>query len=404
MKKNILTTFVVIFLFVAPNLQIKGNVFSSVKLFEKYNNEISGLRGVLSKLSFYTPDMGRPDIHLNDGRKVSIDFTFDEDLQKFSNKILRRNGSDFVSIVVIDNNTGKILTVAEKDRHNSLKGKSITFDSSHPAASIIKVITTANLLKLPGIDLDSSFSYFGRSTTLYKHQLVDRPNKSWKRWRTLRKAFATSNNPIFGVAAIRQSNAMGLYKTAESFGFNEKVLPFPSLEPSNFGMPVDQYHLAQLASGLNKETTLSPIHGALIASIIANEGQRITPSLIKSITIDKKKFSPMNGASEEVLHYDLAKEIHNVMEYTVKYGTPRRSFFSKKKSVLRDLIIGGKTGTMSGGKPFGQRDWFIAFAKRANMAQDDKGISICVMTINRKRWYVKSSVVARKVIEYYFRN
>jgi hypothetical protein len=59
-----------------------------------------------------------------------------------------------------------------------------------------------------------------------------------------------------------------------------------------------------------------------------------------------------------------------------------------------------KTGRISGGFPDGVRDWFTVFAKPKQ--GDDKGISICVMNINGSSWYVKSSYIAKKIIEYYY--
>ena len=34
----------------------------------------------------------------------------------------------------------------------------------------------------------------------------------------------------------------------------------------------DEYGLAEMASGFNRETLISPLHGAMIASVFANDG------------------------------------------------------------------------------------------------------------------------------------
>jgi hypothetical protein len=65
------------------------------------------------------------------------------------------------------------------------------------------------------------------------------------------------------------------------------------------------------------------------------------------------------------------------------------------------LDIGGKTGSITGGTPFGKRDWFSAFAIPRDLERG-KGISISVMNVNVKRWHVKSTMLAKNIIEYYY--
>ena len=72
----------------------------------------------------------------------------------------------------------------------------------------------------------------------------------------------------------------------------------------------------------------------------------------------------------------------------------------KRKRVLNSLNIGGKTGTITGGLPYGKRDWFVSYAIPKN--NFDKGISLCVMIVNVKKWYIKSPVLAKNIIEYYY--
>ena len=68
----------------------------------------------------------------------------------------------------------------------------------------------------------------------------------------------------------------------------------------------------------------------------------------------------------------------------------------------KKLIIGGKTGSITGGVPNGKRDWLTVFAMPKNPLYG-KGISVAVMNINVKKWYVRSTFLAKKVIEFYYK-
>ena len=54
------------------------------------------------------------------------------------------------------------------------------------------------------------------------------------------------------------------------------------------------------------------------------------------------------------------------------------------------------------GLPYGKRDWFSAFAIPHKSSQD-KGISISVMNINLEKWFVRSTVLAKNIIEFYYK-
>ncbi|HLT22623.1 MAG TPA: penicillin-binding transpeptidase domain-containing protein [Bacteriovoracaceae bacterium] len=336
-----------------------------------------------------------------DNTKYKITYTFNEELESFIQRQLLLYRPDYTSIVVMDNETGEILAAVDYGRASKKFGRDITFSSTHPAASIIKVITAADLLENTHIKEDTDFHYTGKSTTLYRYQLEEPgPRRRWIRKINLKKAFATSNNVIFGRTAIDNLTPAGLKKMAEKFGFNKDIISGIDLAPSSFGMAQSTYHLAELASGLNRETLMSPVHGTLIASIIANHGKVVWPQLIKSLEAeDGKKIYPPLKADEQVITQTTAQSLSELFEETVIRGTARSSF-KKNKTLLKNLEIGGKTGSITGGTPFGKRDWFVSYAKKRD--SEDKGISIGVMIVNQKKWYVKSPFLAKNIIEYYY--
>lgn len=338
-----------------------------------------------------------------DNTQYSLEYTIKEDLTKYVKKELRRYGSDYASVVVINNNNGEILTAVDYTRASRSFGKNLTFSATNPAASVFKVITAADLLENGDLDESDIFHFNGKSTTLYKYQLKNKLTR-WTRKTTLQKAFAMSNNVVFGKAAINHSSYESLTGMARKFGFDKDLMHLLSVGSSKLFQKSSEYGLAELASGFNKGTLISPVHGAMIASVIANDGVMKKSNIIKKVSdIDHNLLIWKPEHTEHrVLSKEAALAMQKLMGMTVKRGTARGSFRRHRKRVLNDLNIGGKTGTITGGLPYGKRDWFVSYAMPKG--GPDKGISICVMIVNVKKWYIKSPVLAKNIIEYYYSN
>jgi peptidoglycan glycosyltransferase len=176
-----------------------------------------------------------------------------------------------------------------------------------------------------------------------------------------------------------------------------------SIKSSVFRAPTSDFNRAELASGFNKETNISPIHAAVLAQIIANDGEMIRPRIIEQFSdAELNQNMLLQTPSEKVISLHSARELRDMMELTVKKGTARKSFQGFFRGKFKDIEVGGKTGSITGGEPFGKRDWFTGFSYKGLETQDN--ISICVMLINKKKWTIRSSLLARRIIEYYFSN
>lgn len=337
-----------------------------------------------------------------EGRNYQIKYGFDQDLNKFIKKLMRRYPSDYTSVVVIDNKSGAIISALDYDKKLKRYGKNITFSSTHPAASIFKVVTAANLLEDGKVDIDTPFAYNGRSSTLYKSQLRPREPNRWTRKIDFAKAFAMSNNVVFGKAAINNSSYEDLNKMAYKFGFNENVTSFLQIGNSKLFQDNDEYGLAELASGFNRQTMISPVHGATIASVIANGGNMRSASVIKEIKDSStgRIIWERGPQTERVLSDETAEKLQEMMGLTVSKGTARGAFRRWLRR-NKNFNLGGKTGSITGGLPFGKRDWFVSYASPSENLEE--GISICVMIVNIEKWYIKSTVFTREIIDYYYR-
>jgi peptidoglycan glycosyltransferase len=334
-----------------------------------------------------------------------VDYTVRPTLQQYVANLLGEFRPDYASVAVIDNNSGNILSLYDYSRSRGNLNLDLLLNGEHPSASLFKIITSADLLQNTNVGKDTSFQYVGRSTTLFRSQLKD-----FFRWKpkteSLATAFAKSNNVIFGRAAVANTNRETLLKMAKNLGFTEDLLEELPLPRSRIYIPNDAFGLAELASGFNTDTTMTSLHGALVASIVANQGILKYPKLIHEIApeVGEEIFWSPQRKDKKVLDEAVAYDLQEMMEETVHLGTAKKVFRLMPYRFKEDLRIGGKTGSITGGIPYGKRDWFSSFAIPQSKVGNDRGISVCVMIVNEKKWYVKSAYLVRKIIEYYYKD
>lgn len=329
---------------------------------------------------------------------AEIELTLNSEWQGFLQKLLKRNSNYFTSITVIDNNTGEIIGLYGKGRGTKESANNLLFSATHPAASLFKIVSSAELMNNQKIEPETKFSYRGRGTTLYKYQLKDKITK-WSRKINFKRAFALSNNVIFGKAAIKNTNAVELTKMADSFGFNRDILTNLKLKLSQYRMAESQYQLAEIASGFNKKTLTTPIHAAFLSHVIATDSPVHTLSLIKGINLADEKIEVAPKRIVSNIDQELRDDVFNLMEYTVQNGTARSLVRRMRYKTRKKYSIGAKTGSITGGIPAGKREWLTFFVQPND--KKDKGISVSVMNIYDKKWYQKPSYFGRKVINFY---
>jgi peptidoglycan glycosyltransferase len=169
-------------------------------------------------------------------KDFNVTYSIDWELQKGVESILKRYTNDYSAAVILDNNTGQLLAIAGIDKVSKKINYSLPFTSTHPSASLFKIITTADLLSGDKLEPHTQMNYRGRGTTLYKYQLKNKISR-WTRWISFKKAFAFSNNVIFGKAAIQKTSGHSIFKKAFTFGFNRQLMYDFNLGPSRFVMP-----------------------------------------------------------------------------------------------------------------------------------------------------------------------
>ena len=326
---------------------------------------------------------------------VVLEFSIDPGLQAMSEDLLSQYKPDLASMVVMDASTGRVLAMVGQNRSFDVEGYP-ALKATYPAASVFKVITAAAAIEHKKMRASSMISYAGRDHTLYKYQVLKPEVSGWKRISSLKAAFAKSINTVFGRLGVFELGQQPLQSMADRFGFNA-MLPseFP-VEISRSAQPNSDYELAEMASGFTQGNAMSPLHGAMIAASIANDGIMMAPYLVNAAYLKTGKpiYRAEPAVSNEVMKPEVAADLQNLMRETVVSGTSRASFKGFFRGSYRELDVGGKTGSLTDLQLKGKVDWFVGFAQAHG-----RKIAVSVLTVNKKYWTVKSSYLARKAFE-----
>jgi len=339
------------------------------------------------------------------GKNYQIDTTIDIDLQRFiSGKISEytsreRYASKQIGFVAMDPYSGKILAMVGFNKNN--KGANPCINSEFPAASVFKIITAAAAIEKYGLNSGSQMKYNGGKYSLYKSQLRKKTNK-YTHYTTLRNSFALSINPVFGKLGKLLLGKTVLTQYAKAFGFNRNINFELDFDPSVISITNQPYRLAEIACGYNRETTISPLHGALMASVVLNNGILIEPTIVDRLTnqngdtLYRSHFTPIHQAITPHASVVLA----DIMKETIKSGTCRKAFRGyKKDQVLSRLRIGGKSGSIKNKARTAYIDWFVGYAQEK---KGDEKLVVSVVVAHGKYRGIRAAHYAREAMKRYF--
>jgi cell division protein FtsI/penicillin-binding protein 2 len=370
---------------------------------------IEDLRGLLAQLKLtHVPFAEVYHVETPEGR-YTLETSIDRDLQRFVTDLLNRSMTQHSAAVVIRPDNGQILAMASYENNgNGGKGENLCLRADFPAASLFKIIAAAAAVEDRGMNPETPLSFRGQKYTLYKSQLREDTAKKGKKKRTystqttLREAFSDSINPVFGKIGIHYLGGDLISEYADRFLFNQ-LIPFDLyVAPSRYVKPMDDYALAEVASGLNKRTLLSPLHAGLITASVANGGTMMTPWLIKTVRNDAGEV--LYETTPSVLANPITKKTAGkmmvLMEGTVEEGTAKRAFQPlHRKRELRYVDLGAKTGTINGATDQCKYEWLTAFALPSD---GDGGLCITVMTAHGERIGVRAKDIARLIIDRHY--
>jgi cell division protein FtsI/penicillin-binding protein 2 len=265
-----------------------------------------------------------------------------------------------------------------------------------PAASVFKVVSATALVSR-GVPGSTRACYHGGVSSILPDNLVDLPSLD-RRCDTLAYGIGKSQNAIVAKLVTQHLDADGLARIGRDFAFDEPI-PFDlPVEPSHLDVPEDGLEFARAAAGF-WHSTLSPLHGALVAATIANRGQMPSPTLVeRAVGADGRRVALPVAAPRRVVGPAVAVEVGHMMELTTRIGTAKATFRNKRGQRYLPVEVAGKTGTLSADTDHGYvgYSWFVGYAPA-----DHPAIAFAVVLGNRPDWRIKATYVGRHIVSEY---
>ena len=217
-------------------------------------------------------------------------------------------------------------------------------------ASTMKIVSADTILRS---GIDTNFNDTG-SVTIQNYKITNFGDYSYGQV-NLRSALMNSLNTYFA-SKIDEIGKKEFKKVTEDYMFN-KNYKF-DLEKVNPKIPFDDLNEVDTAmTGFDYgKTKVTPLHMAMIASTIANDGKMMQPRLVRNV-VNKDGKVIKESKSEvisDVTSTEIANTIRDYMVDVVNYGTAKSAY-------LQSIQIAGKSGTVD--KKGGGIDvWFVGFA------------------------------------------
>ena len=166
-------------------------------------------------------------------------------------------------------------------------------------------------------------------------------------------------------------------------------------------MPDDDYGRAEIASGFNRVTLISPLHAALLASAVANNGIMMAPRLIERVVNDSGEslYESRPGLLASPISRGTAKNLKVLMRDTIFNGTCRKRFRAlRRHKAFRDVELGAKTGTINDKLDRFKYDWLVVYA----LPRDGtKCISMAILSVHGEKLGLRASELGRRILKYY---
>jgi peptidoglycan glycosyltransferase len=324
--------------------------------------------------------------------------TIDPELQDFIFRLFEQSGTVKAAAAILNPHDGRILALASHGDDGA--SGSICLRAGFPAASLFKIVASAAALEVAGFTPDRPVSFVGRKHTLYKRQLASGTSR-YATTTTFREAFADSINPVFGKLGIYDLGQETIARYAGKFLFN-RTIPFDlPIGMSEVEVPKDPFGIAEITSGFNKRTLISPIHAALMTAAIANDGTMMRPWLVESVVSPSGEsvFQGRPSALASPIDKQTAGELRVLMQDTVRTGTLRKTFRPlRRKRSFREVEVGAKTGSINDKEDRHRIDWVTVYVipKERNRA-----VVVTVLAVHGEKIGTKSGQIARRIIEHY---
>ena len=333
---------------------------------------------------------------LSDGHRIL--YTLDPVLQDAALQIFRNREVPYAAAVILDVQDNSVLAMAG---HSTMDPQvdplEIVTTAWAPAASTFKLVTAAGLLKNKSVNNKTKVCFSGGLHGITDELLLDDAGRD-ERCDDLGGAIAHSHNVVVAKLALKHMSADGLLDIARTFKF-ESDIPFEfPVERSPALIPADAKERARVAAGF-WHVDMSPLHGALLASVFARDGIYQPPHVLAQVRgPDGVDRTPALPRSERILAKDVAQQVGEMMVRTTSEGTARGSFRDRQGVYyIPDIEVAGKTGSLTGKRAPGLNyNWFVGYAPA-----DRPEIAFAVLVANEPKWQIKAHYAARRLVQIY---
>ncbi len=297
---------------------------------------------------------------------ADLHLTVDNELQLLAAEQLGdRNGA----IVALDPATGEVLAMVSKPWFNpntlseDYESLSETEGMFYPRAtnwnyvpgSVFKIVTAAAAVE-SGME---SLEYEDTGTHVIDGQEIHNYGNKVYGHLDLDTAFAKSSNTYFAHLADTLG-AEALRKTAEGFGFNREIaFDIPIRRSTTLLGTPSRTQIAAVGYGQG-ETETTPLHMAMIAAAIANDGVMMEPYVVRSAERDGNiLYRKENKILNRAVSATTAQRVGEMMEKCVESGTGTGA-------KINGITVAAKTGTAEVGGDKKDHAWFVAYAPAEN--------------------------------------
>jgi cell division protein FtsI/penicillin-binding protein 2 len=332
---------------------------------------------------------------LVDGGRAAL--TLDPRLQQSTDDVLRTFQIPYGGAVVISVPDGRVLAMVGRSAADPRLGAAeLALRPWAPAASVFKVVSATALVST-GLSGATRVCYHGGVSSILPENLLDLPTLD-HRCETLAFGIGKSQNALVAKLVTRHLTADRLARVGHDLGFGEAI-PFDlPVEPSHLDVPEDGLEFARAAAGF-WHSTLSPLHGALLAATIANRGEMPSPTVIeRAVGPDGHRAALSVASPRRAVDAAAAAEVGRMMELTTRIGTAKCTFRNKRGQRYLPIEVAGKTGTLSAETDHGYvgYSWFVGYAPA-----DHPAIAFAVVLGNKPDWRIKATYVGRHIVSEY---
>ena len=324
-----------------------------------------------------------------DGRSVQL--TLNSDLQWKAEQAIAeqvaKTGSDAGSIVAIAPKTGEILAIAESTRVDpnnpgattDLLGGSRAVSDVFEPGSTAKVITMAAAIETGVTNPLQQFEVPYQYTTSNNQTFKDSHEHSGERLTTTGILAQSSNTGTVMIGQNIPQQVRHDYLT--KFGFGAKTGVEMPGESAGLLRPAEKWDgRSKYAVLFGQAVSVTAVQATDVFAIIANDGVRVAPHLVKGWTEPDGTYTPAApAATTQVVSKETADTVLTMMESAVDEGTG-------STAAIPGYRVAGKTGTAQAWAADGTQGITASFIGVAPAEDPEIALSVVLHNPRTSEW------------------